>query len=113
MPFRLDKCTQMKVLNYNRCCRCSEQYTYLGITQANGCNEVSNNQVSTKSKLDLKELAELFEVQDTNTYALPVITYQTGIITWAQQVMQYTGIKRRKHLAVQVSTHIQHPETVH
>ena len=83
-----------------------DSYKYLGIPQANG-NHKKAAQRSTTAKY-LQRVRQVLKsqlngknkIQAINTYALPVIRYPAGIISWSLKEMQDTDVKTRKLLTM-------------
>ena len=81
-----------------------DRYKYLGIPQANGNHEEATRKSATTKYLQrvrqvLKSrLNRMNMVQAINTYALPVIRYPAGIISWQKEVIEVTDVKTRKLL---------------
>ncbi|KAI3374267.1 hypothetical protein L3Q82_006114 [Scortum barcoo] len=123
MTFRLDKCGRMVTkrggavrtegdrLSDGNIADIEDSYRYFEIPQANGNLE----EVGRKSGLAkyLKRVRQVLRSQlngknkvcATNTYALPVIRYPTGIISWPKEEIEATDIKTRKLLPMHGGFH--------
>ncbi|TDH12783.1 hypothetical protein EPR50_G00051580 [Perca flavescens] len=88
-----------------------DSYKYLGIPQANGNHEEAASQSATdkylprvrqvlKSQLNGKN-----KVRAINKFALPVIRYPAGIITWPKEEIEATDIKTRKFFTMHGGFH--------
>ncbi|WP_175564860.1 hypothetical protein, partial [Escherichia coli] len=114
MSFGLDKCGQM-ITKRGRVVRTEGvelpegsiadvegSYKYLGIPQANGNQEEAARKAATAKYLQRvrqvlrSQLNGKNKVQAINTYALPVIRYPAGIISWPKEDIEATDVKTRK-----------------
>ncbi|KAF7644151.1 hypothetical protein LDENG_00226810 [Lucifuga dentata] len=82
-----------------------DSYKYLGIPQANGSHDEEARRSGTAKYLQrvrqvLSQLDGRNKIQVINMYALPVIRYPAGIISWAQEEMDATDVKTRKLLTM-------------
>ena len=123
MSFGLDKCGRM-VSKRGKMIRTEgvdlpegnigdiqDSYKYLGIPQANGSHEEAARKSTTTKYLQrvrqvLKsQLNGRNKIQAINMYAIPVIRYPAGIISWPKEEIEATDIKTRKLLTMHGGFH--------
>uniref|UniRef100_A0A7N8XHF5 Reverse transcriptase domain-containing protein n=1 Tax=Mastacembelus armatus TaxID=205130 RepID=A0A7N8XHF5_9TELE len=123
MSFGLDKCGRM-ITKRGRVVRTEGvelpegsiadvegSYKYLGIPQANGNQEEAARKAATAKYLQRvrqvlrSQLNGKNKVQAINTYALPVIRYPAGIISWPKEDIEATDVKTRKLLTMHGGLH--------
>ncbi|KAI3356768.1 hypothetical protein L3Q82_003449 [Scortum barcoo] len=83
-----------------------DSYKYLGIPQANGnLEEVARKSATAKYLQRVRQVLRSKlngnnKVHAINTYALPVIRYPAGIISWSKEEIEATNIQTRKLLTM-------------
>ncbi|KAF7644738.1 hypothetical protein LDENG_00216610, partial [Lucifuga dentata] len=88
-----------------------DSYKYLGIPQANGSHDEEARRSTTAKYLQRvrQVLRSLLngrnKINAINMYALPVIRYPAGIISWLQQEMDATDVKTGKLLTMHGGFH--------
>ena len=88
-----------------------ESYKYLGIPQANGNLEEVTRKAATAKYLQRvrqvlrSQLNGKNKSRAINSYALPVIRYPAGIISWPKDEIQNTDVKTRKLLTMHGGFH--------
>ena len=86
-------------------------YKYLGIPQSHGNHDEEARRTATskyhqrvrqvlKSQLNGKN-----KIQAINTYALPVIRYPAGIVSWTKEEMEAADVKTRKLFTIHGGFH--------
>ncbi|KAF7650746.1 hypothetical protein LDENG_00121320 [Lucifuga dentata] len=76
-----------------------DSYKYLGIPQDNGSHDEDARRSATAKYLQRvrqvlrSQLNGRNKIQAINMYALPVIRYPAGIISWPQEEMDDTDVK--------------------
>lgn len=123
MSFGLEKCSRMvtkrgKVVHTEgvslpegTIADVEDSYKYLGIPQANGNLEEATRKAATAKYLQRvrqvlrSQLNGKNKVQAINSYALPVIRYPAGIVSWPKEEIQTTDVKTRKLLTMHGGFH--------
>ncbi|KAF7656846.1 hypothetical protein LDENG_00035490, partial [Lucifuga dentata] len=89
-----------------------DSYKYLGIPQANRSHDEEARGSTTAKYLQRRvrqvlrsQLNGRNKIQAINMYALPVIRYPAGIISWPQEEMDTTDVKTRKLLTMHGGFH--------
>uniref|UniRef100_A0A3B5PPD0 Reverse transcriptase domain-containing protein n=1 Tax=Xiphophorus maculatus TaxID=8083 RepID=A0A3B5PPD0_XIPMA len=88
-----------------------DSYKYLGIPQANGnLDEVTRKGATAKYLQRIRQVLRSQlngknKIRAINSYALPVIRYPAGIISWPKEEIKATDIKTRKLLTMHGGFH--------